>query len=74
VSPESPQDLFETTEIDELLTLTIMTLTEDERREMRESDPRARAILERTDSLSQEELMKLHGSIRNLQVLKPDVP
>jgi hydrogenase maturation protease len=74
VSPESPQDLFETTEIDELLTLSIMTLTDEERREMRESDPRGRAILERTDSMSQEELMKLHGSIRNLQALRRDSP
>jgi len=74
VSRESPQDLFETTEIDELLTLSIMTLTDEERREMRESDPRGRAILERTDSMSREELMKLHGSIRDLQVLRPDGP
>ncbi|HWE61802.1 MAG TPA: hypothetical protein VHB98_08830 [Chloroflexota bacterium] len=67
IAPESPGDLFETTEIDELLTLSIMALTDEEKAEMRESDARARAILERTEALSQEQLMKLHGAIRGLQ-------
>jgi hypothetical protein len=31
---------------------------------MRASDPRARAILERTEALTPEELMRLHGTIR----------
>ena len=64
VAPESPGDLFDATEIDQLLVLNILSLTDEEKREMRDSDPRAREILERTESLSEEEMMRLHGAIR----------
>jgi hypothetical protein len=64
IAPESPGDLFDSGEIDQLLTLSILTLTDEERRQMREADPRAREILERTESLSEEELMRLHGAVR----------
>jgi hypothetical protein len=70
IAPESPVNFFDTTEIDELLALSVMTLTDDEKREMRETDPRAREILEKTESLTPEELMGLHGSIRSLQSLR----
>jgi hypothetical protein len=68
VAPESPGDLFDGGEIDQLLTLNILTLTDEEKAEMRASDPRAREILDRTEALSQEELMRLHGAVRDLQV------
>jgi hypothetical protein len=64
VAPESPGDLFDGGEIDQLLILNILSLTDEEKREMRDSDPRAREILERTEALSEEELMRLHGAIR----------
>ncbi|MFL5848418.1 MAG: hypothetical protein ACJ77L_17100 [Solirubrobacteraceae bacterium] len=64
VAPESPGDLFDGGEIDQLLVLNILALTDDEKRAMRESDPRARDILERTEHLSEEELMRLHGARR----------
>jgi hypothetical protein len=67
VSPQSPGNLFDGTEIDELLTLSILTLTDEEKQEMRESDARAREILERTESLTPEQLMQLHGVIRRGQ-------
>jgi len=67
IAPETPGDLFETTEIDELLTLSILTLTDEEKQEMRESDARGREILERTETLTSEQLMKMHGAIRSLQ-------
>lgn len=70
IAPESPVNFFDTTEIDELLALSVMTLTDEERREMRETDPRAREILERTEALSPKELMGLHGTIRSLQTLR----
>ena len=60
IAPESPGDLFDSGEIDGLLTLNILALTDDEKAEMRE-DPRTRAILERTESLTQEQLLRLHG-------------
>jgi hypothetical protein len=72
IAPESPGNLFEATEIDELLTLSILTLSDDEKREMRESDPRSREILERTESLTPEELMGMHGAIRGMQAIRPD--
>jgi hypothetical protein len=64
VAPESPGDLFDGGEIDQLLTLNIMGLTDEEKAEMRATDPRVREILERTESLSHEELMRLHGVMR----------
>ena len=64
IAPESPGDLFDGGEIDQMLVLNILSLTDAEKAEMRDSDPRAREILERTEALSQEELMALHGAIR----------
>ena len=69
IAPESAGDLFDGTEIDEILSLRIMTLTDAEKSEMRDSDDRARQILERTDALPPEQLMKLHGILRNLRPL-----
>jgi hypothetical protein len=71
VAPESPGDLFDGGEIDQLLTLNILSLTDEEKAEMRASDPRAREILDRTEALSEEELMRLHGAIRDLRVVRP---
>ena len=52
MAPESPGNLFDGAEIDELLSLSILTMTDDEKREMRETDERTRHILERTEALS----------------------
>ena len=64
VAPESPGDLFDGGEIDQLLTLNILSLTDEEKAEMRATDPRAREILDRTEGLSEAELMRLHGTVR----------
>jgi hypothetical protein len=64
VAPESPGDLFDAAEIDQLLVLSILSMTDEEKQAMRESDPKARAILERTEALTPEQLMGLHGAIR----------
>jgi hypothetical protein len=66
IAPESAGNLFDSTEIDEILSLRILTLTEEEKREMRQSDDRTRAILERTENMPEEQLMKLHGVLRGL--------
>jgi len=72
VADESPGDLFDGTEIDEILTLRILALTDSEKDEMRRSGPRERELLERAESLSPEDLLKLHGTMRDLRVdLKP---
>jgi hypothetical protein len=72
IAPESAGDLFDGTEIDEILSLRIMTLTDDEKREMSQSDERARQVLERTESMPVEQLMKLHGVLRGLRPLKEE--
>jgi hypothetical protein len=61
IAPESPGDLFDGGEIDQLLVLNILTLTDEEKAEMAASDPRAREILERTEALTPDQLMALHG-------------
>jgi hydrogenase maturation protease len=67
IAPESAGDLFDGAEIDEILTLRIMTLTDEEKREVRQADDRARRILERTEMLPEEQLIKLHGAWRSLR-------
>lgn len=64
IAAESQGDLFDATEIDEILSLRTMTLTEDEKREVRGTDPRAAAMLDRVDSMPQEILDRLHGTLR----------
>jgi hypothetical protein len=64
VAPESPGDLFDATEIDEILTLRVMTLSEDEKAEMARGDARVRAILARTEALGDRAMMRLHGAVR----------
>jgi hypothetical protein len=70
IAPESPGDLFDGGEIDQMLTLNILTLTDEEKAEMRASDPRAREILDRTENLTEDELMSLHGAVRDLRQVR----
>jgi hydrogenase maturation protease len=72
IAPESAGDLFDGTEIDEILSLRILTLTDEEKQEIRESDERARQILERTESMPAEQFMKLHGAVRGMRPIKED--
>ena len=70
IAPESPGDLFDGGEIDALLTLNILSLTDEEKAEMRDTDPRVREILERTEALSADELLRPHGAIRDFRVVR----
>jgi hypothetical protein len=75
IAPESPGDLFDATEIDEILSLRTMTLTEAEKREARATDPRAAEIIDRCDHLSPELLERLHGAVRSIEaVAEPECP
>ncbi|OAJ59444.1 hypothetical protein A6V36_27790 [Paraburkholderia ginsengiterrae] len=69
IAPESTGDLFDATEIDEILTLRILTMTDDEKREMIATDERARELLARTESLGAEQMQKLHGTLRQLRTI-----
>jgi hypothetical protein len=64
VAPESPGDLHDATEIDEILSLRTLTLTDAEKREARATDPRAAAILDRVETMPRAVLAGLHGTIR----------
>lgn len=81
IAPESAGELFDGTEIDEILTLRTMALTDEEKREARATDPRAAAVVDRADDLPPEVLDRLHGTIRYLRTVtgepepaRPDVP
>jgi hypothetical protein len=67
IAAESAGSLFDGTEIDEILTLRIMTLSDEEKLEISAGDDRARKILERTESMPPEQLMKMHGALRGLR-------
>ncbi|HET7518892.1 MAG TPA: hypothetical protein VFN05_14640, partial [Actinomycetes bacterium] len=67
IAPESPGDLFDATEIDEILTLRTMALTDAEKREARATDERAAAIIDRVDTMPPEMLERLHGAVRYLR-------
>jgi hypothetical protein len=64
IAPESAGALFDGTEIDEILSLRILTMTPEEKSEMRGADEYARQILERTESLTPEQFMNMHGTMR----------
>jgi len=66
IAAESAGQLFDSTEIDEILTLRTMTLTDEEKRAARATDPRAAELLDRLDHLPPEMLERMHGAIRYL--------
>ena len=72
IAPESAGSYFDGTEIDEMLTLRIMTMTDDEKREMRQVDEHARRLLERTEDLQEDELLKMHGAMRTKRSFEED--
>jgi hypothetical protein len=61
VAPQSQGDNFDATEIDELMMLSVLSLSDEEREEARATDPRARAIVERAERFGPQELGELHG-------------
>jgi hypothetical protein len=73
VAPESAGDLHDSAEIDEILSLRTLTLTDAEKREARATDPRAAAIVDRVDNMPAEVFQRLHGAIRSLRPVAPHV-
>ena len=67
VSPESPGDTFDGCEIDALLAHSLRALSDKEKDEIRHGDPRAKAILDRAESLPPEILVRLYGTFRDEQ-------
>ncbi len=65
LAPESPGELYDGTEIDEILTLRTLALSDDEKLEARATDPRAAALIDRVESLDAQAMQGLHGTIRS---------
>jgi hypothetical protein len=67
VAPESEGDFCDATEIDEILALRVLTLTDEEKAEARGTDRRAAAIIDRCDDMPAEVWARLHGAVRSLE-------
>ncbi|MHB8671113.1 MAG: hypothetical protein ACYDAD_11270 [Acidimicrobiales bacterium] len=67
IAPESQASMFDATEIDEILALRILTLTDEEKAEVRRTDDRAAAILDRVEAMPPEEWQQLHGTVRCIE-------
>lgn len=78
IAEQSEQALFDSTEIDEILTLRVMTMTDDEKAQARATDARAGEIIDRCDAITPEAMRQLHGVLRDPQSgrspLIPEVP
>jgi hypothetical protein len=57
------------------LFLNILALTDEEKQEIRATDPKAREILERSECLTMDDFMHMHGAIRDFRTLResPDL-
>jgi hypothetical protein len=64
IAPESVNDFFDGTEIEEALVLHIQALSEQEREEISAQDPKVREMLARADATTPQQLMDLHGRVR----------
>jgi hypothetical protein len=71
VAKESQGDLCDAAEIDEILSLRILTMTDEEKQEARSTDPRIRAILDRVEALTPDGLSALHGTMRSADFFNP---
>ncbi|QUR66969.1 hypothetical protein [Mycobacterium spongiae] len=80
VAAQSTTALYDCTEIDEILTLRVMTMTDEEKAQARATDPRAAHIIDQCDSMSPEAMARLHGTLRDPRLspsparLLPEVP
>jgi hypothetical protein len=64
LAEESPGELYDGTEIDEILSLRTLALTDAEKQEARATDPRAAALIDRVEALGAEDFSRMHGTIR----------
>ena len=74
VAPESKGPFFDGAEIDEMLALRVLTLTDDEKREMIAADPRTKAMLERCEGLNGPDFASLHGALRPAETSYTQAP
>jgi hypothetical protein len=74
VASESPGELYDGTEIDEILTLRTLALSAEEKAAARATDPRAAALIDRVDAMDPQSIARLHGTIRAMSPSQPDGP
>ncbi|RMI28580.1 hypothetical protein [Nocardia stercoris] len=78
IAAQSVEPLYDATEIDEILTLRVMTMTDEEKATARATDPRAARIVDRCEAMTAEELARLHGVLRDPHADEvhpiPDIP
>lgn len=74
VAPESPGELYDGTEIDEILTLRTLALSPQEKAAARATDPRAAALIDRVDAMDARSMEQLHGTIRATTAGRPSDP
>jgi hypothetical protein len=77
VAEQSNTALYDCTEIDEILTLRVMTMTDEEKAQARATDPRAAQIIDQCDAMSADDMARLHGVLRNPHTfagLVPEIP
>jgi hypothetical protein len=77
IAEQSSTALFDCTEIDEILTLRVMTMTDEEKAQARATDPRAAQIIDQCDDMSPEAMARLHGVLRDphgVPGLVPEIP
>lgn len=65
VAPESPGELYDGLEIDEILTLRTLALSDDEKLQARATDARAAALIDRVEAMDARDIVKLHGTVRS---------
>ena len=74
LAEQSPGELYDGTEIDEILTLRTLALSDDEKAEARATDPRAAALLDRVESMDPQVMARLHGTLRSPRPAGPAEP
>jgi hypothetical protein len=67
IAAESAGDLFDGTEIDEILTLRTLALTDAEKQLARATDGRAAELIDRLEDMPPQMLERMHGAIRYLK-------
>lgn len=65
IAEQSNTALYDCTEIDEILTLRVMTMTDEEKAQARATDPRAAQLIDHCDAMSPDAMARLHGALRD---------
>ncbi|MEV5652637.1 hypothetical protein AB0L57_30685 [Nocardia sp. NPDC052254] len=65
IAEQSQEPLYDSTEIDEILTLRVLTMTDAEKAAARATDARAARIVDRCEAMTADDMARLHGVLRD---------